>query len=1005
MQDVFDKAANALIGPDEEWKTAPLFWLFEGWDVEERDRDAYQQAVDDGVDLNAPYLLRNVGNAPHDFQNGYLLSTRFFRGLMASNQCLAEGTLVATPSGPVYIESLRAGDYVYDRYGDPTQVLRVIDNGERDIVSMTHRGREWIRCTADHELDVIHYRRGRSREKRRQAGSMNQEYGCRRAFPASPLGEKHVAHAYALGALLGDGCSTCGSKSRIIFSSEDKIIPSGVAGCLGVEFEKASGKNYSWVIRWSGCELYDRWMWGRLAHEKTVDLDELKTWDRDSLIRFVAGLIDTDGGVQVCGDSACLSLSNQSLSIIEAFEWCVSAIWLEPVCRMIDEREKYKNGPVHKAYISSPHAIRRILSDLGAHLLCERKGDIAKIDGFGRRSKPNSLTMKPSPAGRAHVYDITVEHEDHFFLLANGLSVSNCGKSLVVFMDIIMSATGMIPIAYRYEKGYDTGVPRLISPENIARFGRRSKESGEIIDYDIHADVDDSWNCGNVIGAGVYPSEKIVPAGSSIRLGSYQKNILENWWPVFTGRKKDGMGAFMPDGAIDTERGAHGNPGSNKQDYQVFLKRGITLQMLTYESGAEKFEGIKVPTYLDEEPPDEDIIGAVVTHTKRWSLSETPYFGITYTKDLIFPEAVTPASSVFHATAHDCPYLSDKEIGLQREMLKDKPWEIGARMWGIPTEQRGKPYYDRVKLNLWIQRFNVPYKLVTFTPVKEWHGIKTNYEISRLPGLLDVEIEMAEVDKDDKRSVWRLYEDREDGMPYYIPSDQADGAELVEEVGDWNTAGVGRWEYLVEGDESTLYPFVCATIKSSLPTVQFAREVLYAARYFNNALIAPETSKGAANATFEVTVTDWPYWFKDVVEKWKTRKPKENRGFCPTADRREILYDKLLRDWFDQFTEDDYPKIPDERIIQEAAAAVVGKTKGGTATRCDHTSEGTLDMLTMYGIMHFVLQPQFRRQIKCNGGPAKKERKKSWLEMLDEVSEAGYNTPHHLGSKITDMGR
>ena len=560
------------------------------------------------------------------------------------------------------------------------------------------------------------------------------------------------------------------------------------------------------------------------------------------------------------------------------------------------------------------------------------------------------------------------------------MAANQLGKSVAVMIEIIMRATAMIPLTYRYDKGYDTGVKRLKSVVNVRRFGRRDIETGKIIDHDETISDNGTWDCGTVKGAGKFPNSKIVKEGSSIRLGSTQKNILENWWVVFTGQKKDGMGEFMPKGAVDLGKGSFRTKGANKNDNQIFFKRNVTLQFISYESGKEKFEGIEVPTYLDEEPKDEGVIGSVVTHCTDWSLTETPYFGITYSERLIFPKKRSSSMQTFHASAYDCPYKTKQKILDQRATLDATPWEIGARIWGLPSEQQGKPYYNRAKINLWIQRYNVPYKMVRFTPVEDWLGINTNKNITHLKGLMDVDIKCEEVDFDDKKATWFIYEDLKDGVGYVSASDQADGAELVEDVGDWSACVIGRQKDVVE---DPLSPIVCATLRSSLPAVQFAREVMYASRWYNNALLAPESGKGAANATFEATATDWKYWFKDTIEKWSTRKPKENRGFCPTSDRRELIYAKLLRDWMDKFTETDYPQIPDNIILNELASAIVGKTKGGTATRCDHPPNGTLDSATAYGILHFVMQEHFIKQIRCNSGKMKKQRNLTWLEVAE----------------------
>jgi len=555
------------------------------------------------------------------------------------------------------------------------------------------------------------------------------------------------------------------------------------------------------------------------------------------------------------------------------------------------------------------------------------------------------------------------------------MAANQLGKSVVVGMEILMSATGEIPIAYRYPKGYDTGVKRLITQENIRRWGRRCKDTGKILDHDTRITSGDDWDCGNVTGCGVFPQEKIVPAGSTIRIGSTQKLLQQNWWPAFTESGGPYLGQFVPRHFIDKARGSFVSRGANKSDKQVFLLRNVTLQMLTYDAGKSGFEGIRCPIYLDEEPKDEAIIGSVVTHALRWSLVETPYYGITYTKGLIFPKKRSPHMETFHATAYDCPYKTEEDIEQDRSTIEDKPWEIGARIYGIPSDLKGEPYYDRRKIGLWMQSYKYPYKLARFEAVEEWNGIVSDDRISRLPGLMDVPVRMVEAQKEDDKAVWRIYEDRLNYTPYMNASDQAEGADVVTDAADASTCVMGR-----HSDDDPTMPVVAATLRSTLPTPQFATEALLACRYYHNALIIPETGRGAANESFKSVAQDWPYWFKDAVVRQSTRKARVQLGFCPTTDRREVLFNVLLRNWFDSYDEDEYPNIPDEWILREAASAVIGKTAGGMA-RCDHPPSGTIDSLIAFGIILYGMKIEFLKQMKYHGDTEQQERKLTQLDI------------------------
>ncbi len=66
----------------------------------------------------------------------------------AANRCLAEGTLVATPFGPVEIQRIRPGHVVLDREGQPAPVVAVWDNGIADLVALKDK----TLCTPDHRF-------------------------------------------------------------------------------------------------------------------------------------------------------------------------------------------------------------------------------------------------------------------------------------------------------------------------------------------------------------------------------------------------------------------------------------------------------------------------------------------------------------------------------------------------------------------------------------------------------------------------------------------------------------------------------------------------------------------------------------------------------------------------------------------------------------------------------------------------------------------------------------
>ena len=124
-------------------------------------------------------------------------------------KCLAEGTEVATPTGPVRIEDLKPGDIVYGYNRDgtvtPTEVVETEYQGVKEVIPMYNNGRLVAESTGDHRWLFHNTVTGKLEEsKLKDAGSHKK---IKLEYIEIPFGEKKVKHAYALGALLGDGCS------------------------------------------------------------------------------------------------------------------------------------------------------------------------------------------------------------------------------------------------------------------------------------------------------------------------------------------------------------------------------------------------------------------------------------------------------------------------------------------------------------------------------------------------------------------------------------------------------------------------------------------------------------------------------------------------------------------------------------------------------------------------------------------------------------------------------
>jgi len=570
-------------------------------------------------------------------------------------------------------------------------------------------------------------------------------------------------------------------------------------------------------------------------------------------------------------------------------------------------------------------------------------------DGFDLYSKE----LFPHLGADPHLFQSGIIYSKTHITFA--MAGTQTGKSYACLIRLIASATGELPYSMRYENGVDTGIRRIVSPQNIYRYGRIDVRTKTIIDRDegkIHDGDRTEWDCGNVVGSGIFPSDLIIPAGEEIRVGTWMRAKLGYWIPKLTDDRK----MLVPSQFLDLKKGVR---GYDEKHSMIHLSNRTKISMLTYEMDFKKFEAYTVPlTFLDEEPKAEEIFHSASSHTKYLLQSFTPYYGITYTNDMVFPENKIEEVSLYHCCSYDSPYLTPKRVMDIRASLPQA--EIGARIWGLPTEIRGKGYFDREKLSVWKRKFsNRPCVRAVFSAQHSYFGMVTRGEISVLPGLVDVGCDLVEVSEKTDFPSWRVYELPKRNTGYYAAVDPTNQSGGLDAESDNMGCRIARLP--IEDEE---WPVVCATLRARLGAPEAARAIMPAMRFYNNALLAAECpSRGASNAAFYAETKDWPWWYKTVTINKFTGQERVKFGFDTISGSRDEIF-LMLREKIAAFKPEDYPFIPDPEIYKELIEAVEKETQGGKY-RCDHTKKGSLDMVICEGILLYVWK-YAKDQIRCN---------------------------------------
>lgn len=366
-----------------------------------------------------------------------------------TGKCLVGDTMIATPYGSKPIKDIRIGDVVYgfnnDGVIEATEVVQLHNQGVKEVVELVHRGRVVAECTLDHRwLAWDSYKKTEVVVTTEELLRNNRYKISRRYFKTDDPDGVVEPHAYALGALLGDGYGKHNNNTdnQISISSIDEKIPSKVAKCINSNFWKVNGDNYSWIFAnynyGDGMKKslqvpisvnhYDSWCKGLMAHEKICDYDIISKWDRKSKLEFLAGIIDTDGSIYLVnnGKELKFSLSMQAKSVVNCVKKLFLDLWQIELCYSVDDREKYKNGPCYVVYSNNNFCCKLFLKELSAYIVSNHKKYKDEYDNLNEYNhKEFFCGVSKGKVSYKQTYDIGIDNGTHLYALANGLITHN----------------------------------------------------------------------------------------------------------------------------------------------------------------------------------------------------------------------------------------------------------------------------------------------------------------------------------------------------------------------------------------------------------------------------------------------------------------------------------------------------------------------------------------------------------------------------------------------------
>jgi len=494
---------------------------------------------------------------------------------------------------------------------------------------------------------------------------------------------------------------------------------------------------------------------------------------------------------------------------------------------------------------------------------------------------------------------------EHFIAINQG--GYQVGKSVAAIIESLIMVTGIPPIALRYEKGVDSGVPRVMSPENIKRFGMQK-----------------DGTCGNITGVGIYPKEKIPAAGGQQIWVCTFKEAREKYWVP---RLKK----WMPQYVLDKSKGVD---GYSEKKATFFFNNGNIISFITYEQDYHRVQAEKPwMIVFDEEPIDRRFYIAGLGHCHYLRMMFSPINGLSWSfYDLYMPvkRGETKDVIVRHCSQYDSPYHTRKEVDKMRSLLK--PYEIKAQVWGIYSEMEGKPYY----------RFKITERhILKYIPRHTFATIKPLVQIETANEAIKVKMQYLTMEK---RGVdtWEIYEEYKENGSYWLAADVAEGNDDPDKAADKSVAYIRR---LPIKDDGEAEPVMVAALHSTMRNIEFAWCCLYASIYFNYCLMAPE-ARGEDGAVFVTAIRGYPFIYQHIVTSDTTNRQKKMLGFDTTTPTRKIIFD-MVGSWV--YDHEENSRIYHKSLLEEIHACIVGK-KG----RADHGKRGSTDCIVAFGISEYV---------------------------------------------------
>ncbi|MEU0148497.1 PhoH family protein [Streptomyces sp. NPDC006288] len=388
-------------------------------------------------------------------------------------------TNVLTPDGWRPIGDLSVGDLVIGSNGEPTPVLGVYPQGEKDIYRVSAQDGSWTLCCGEH-LWTVRTASDKRRDKpwrvletKDMIGNLRAAHARRYELPmlTAPVSfpEREVPmDPYALGLLLGDGCLT--GSTTPSFATEDPELAEALEGALTVVSVRHRGgpdymlnrvKSPGDVITLENPvtrSLRALDLLGTRSHSKFVP-DVYLSNSADVRLAVLQGLLDADGGPVTQADRTCriqygtasIMLRDDVISLVQSLGGVAYTRRRAAQGRapgLARGREVHHRYDAHVVDIRLPEGIEPFR--------LARKAE--KYHAAGGGGRPMRFIDSIEPAGREEAVCIQVAAEDSLYVTQDYLLTHNTLNDAFIILDEAQNTSAEQMKMFLTRLGFDSKI-------------------------------------------------------------------------------------------------------------------------------------------------------------------------------------------------------------------------------------------------------------------------------------------------------------------------------------------------------------------------------------------------------------------------------------------------------------------------------------------------------------------------------------------------------------------